>query len=142
MTAMHTCTGPTTFRLMELFGVSSQERQLASGKRPPSPRSGAIRSRLGSVPAPLVMADSTFFDESLEQSQIKARIVSKYFWAWAKVIMPTAKKGGNRIAYIDLFAGPGRYKDGTLSTALLILQQAIADQDMRGMLVALFNDKD
>ncbi len=88
------------------------------------------------------MTDPTFFDESLEQSQIKARIVSKYFWAWAKVIMPTAKKGSNRIAYIDLFAGPGRYKDGTLSTPLLILQQAIADVDMRKMLVTLFNDKD
>lgn len=88
------------------------------------------------------MADSTFFDESLEQSQIKARIVSKYFWAWAKVILPTAKKGSGRIAYIDLFAGPGRYKDGTLSTPLLILQQAIADPDMRNMLVTLFNDKD
>lgn len=88
------------------------------------------------------MDTEAFFDESREQSQIKARIVAKYFWAWAKVIMATAKKVGNRIAYIDLFAGPGRYKDGTLSTPLLVLQQAIADANMRNMLVALFNDKD
>ena len=58
-----------------------------------------------------------FFDETTEQSAIKAKILSDYFWAWAKVIIPTAKKSPrNRIAYIDLFAGPGRYKDGTKST--------------------------
>ena len=28
------------------------------------------------------------------------------------------KRGGKKIAYIDLFAGPGRYKDGTKSTPL------------------------
>ena len=86
--------------------------------------------------------DTQFFEESREQSQVKARIVQKYFWAWAKVIIPTAKKYGNRILYIDLFAGPGRYKDGTLSTPLLVLSEAIAEPDMRNMLVTLFNDKD
>lgn len=86
------------------------------------------------------MTDSHFFDESTDQSQIKARIVAKYFWAWAKVIIPTAKKKGNRIAYIDLFAGAGRYKDGTRSTPLLVLETAIADADMRQMLVTHFND--
>lgn len=86
--------------------------------------------------------DQSFFEESREQSVIKARIIAKYFWAWAKVIIPTAKKHDNRIAYIDLFAGPGRYKDGTISTPLKVLEQAIADSDMRQMLVTLFNDKD
>src|SRR6266850_1394220 len=83
-----------------------------------------------------------FFAESREQSQIKARIVSKYFWAWAKVVIPSTKQHGNRIAYIDLFAGPGRYEDGTISTPLLILQRAIEDPDMRNMLVTVFNDRD
>ncbi len=88
------------------------------------------------------MKTAGFFEESREQSIIKARIVSKYFWAWAKVIIPTAKKRGKRIAYIDLFAGPGRYKDGTQSTPLLVLQKAIEDTDMREMLVTVFNDAD
>jgi three-Cys-motif partner protein len=88
------------------------------------------------------MVDTQFFDESREQSQIKARIVAKYFWAWAKVVIPTTKKRGNKIAYIDLFAGPGRYEDGTLSTPLLVLRRAIDDPDMREMLVTLFNDRD
>jgi three-Cys-motif partner protein len=86
---------------------------------------------------------NAFFDESTEQSQIKATIVSKYFWAWAKVIMPTAAKTRERkIAYLDLFAGPGRYKDGSKSTPILILEQAVADPNMREMLVTVFNDKD
>src|SRR5882724_764536 len=88
------------------------------------------------------MVDNQFFAESLEQSQIKARIVAKYFWAWANVVIPTTKTHGNRIAYIDLFAGPGRYDDGTLSTPLLILQRAIEDTNIRQMLVTLFNDRD
>jgi len=88
------------------------------------------------------MSAQNFFEESREQSIVKATIVSKYFWAWAKVIMSTAKRRGGKIAYLDLFAGPGRYQDGTKSTPLLILQQAIADPDMRNMLVTVFNDKD
>lgn len=83
-----------------------------------------------------------FFDETSEQSEVKAAIVAKYFWVWAKVVIPSAKKRGNKIAYIDLFAGPGRYEDGTKSTPLLILEQAIEDPDMREMLVAIFNDGD
>jgi len=85
---------------------------------------------------------SEFFEETTEQSRAKASIVSKYFWAWAKVILPAAKKHGGKIAYLDLFAGPGRYKDGTKSTPLLVLEKAIADPDMREALVSVFNDKD
>jgi three-Cys-motif partner protein len=88
------------------------------------------------------MAANTFFDETREQSAIKAKIVSDYFWAWAKVIIPTVKRrGDNRIAYIDLFAGPGRYKDGTKSTPLLVLEKAIQDPDFSNMLVTIFNDR-
>lgn len=88
------------------------------------------------------MVESSFFDESTEQSLVKAAIVTKYFWAWAKVITPSVKKRGGKIAYIDLFAGPGRYKDGTKSTPLMILENAVQDADMRQMLVAIFNDAD
>lgn len=88
------------------------------------------------------MVDNEFFDEFREQSKIKARIVAKYFWAWAKVIIPSTKSRGNRIAYLDLFAGPGRYEDGAISTPLMILQRAIEDPDMRNMLVTMFNDRD
>jgi three-Cys-motif partner protein len=93
------------------------------------------------------MAGNSFFDEQQEQSLIKARIVEKYFWAWAKVIIPTVKRSKRpnsepRIAYIDLFAGAGRYKDGAKSTPIKVLETAIADPDMSNMLVSVFNDVD
>ena len=75
----------------------------------------------------------TFFEEQSEQSQIKAAIVTKYFWAWAKIITGYLKgaKKDTSIQYIDLFAGPGRYKDGAKSTPVLILEQAIQDPVFR-----------
>lgn len=82
--------------------------------------------------------DNSFFNESTEQSRIKAAIVSKYFDAWATVITRQSHVG--RIMYLDLFAGPGRYEDGTVSTPLLILRKAIADPILCQKLVAVFND--
>ena len=89
------------------------------------------------------MSNTDFFEERTEQSRVKAAIVSKYFRAWAKVMIPVVKKGRGpqKIAYIDLFAGPGRYKDGSVSTPLLVLQEAIEDADLREMLLSLFNDE-
>ncbi|WP_339911665.1 three-Cys-motif partner protein TcmP [Symmachiella dynata] len=85
-----------------------------------------------------------FFEEQAEQSQIKAEIVTKYFLVWSKVIIAAQKRYGreNRVAYIDLFAGPGRYRDGALSTPIMILQTALQEPDLCERLVAIFNDKD
>lgn len=71
---------------------------------------------------------------------MKARIVQKYFNAWANVI--TAVPGTSKIAYIDLYAGPGRYEDGAASTPLMILENAINHPKISQMLVAFFNDVD
>ena len=73
---------------------------------------------------------------------MKRLIVTKYFGAWAKVVIPVAKAHGGRIAYVDLFSGPGRYHDETPSTPLIVLQKAIQDNDLCNMLVTFFNDKD
>ena len=84
-----------------------------------------------------------FFDEPAEQSQVKTAIVTRYFVSWANVISGHLKpKPDKRIAYIDLFAGPGRYKDGAKSTPLVILETAIADANLRSNLVTMFNDKE
>ncbi|MDG3443435.1 three-Cys-motif partner protein TcmP [Nitrospirillum amazonense] len=84
-----------------------------------------------------------FFEERGDQSVVKADIVQKYFAAWANIILPsTMLYGEGKIAYIDLYAGPGRYKDGAASTPLLILQRAIESPKIRSSLVALFNDMD
>jgi three-Cys-motif partner protein len=82
-----------------------------------------------------------FFEESSDQSEVKRSIVIKYFEAWTKVIIPRVKRRHNKIAYIDLFAGPGRYENGTKSTPILILEQAINNPNMRDMLVTIFNDR-
>lgn len=84
-----------------------------------------------------------FFDEASEQSLVKITVVHKYFAIWASIMMRNLKKyGGDRIAYIDLFCGPGRYTDGTPSTPLIILEQAINDKEMSERLVTLFMDKE
>jgi len=88
------------------------------------------------------MVDADFFAQQTEQSHIKAEIVAKYFDAWANVIVGFAKSHGEDVGYIDLFAGPGRYDDGAKSTPLLVLQRAIANENLRTMLRAFFNDRE
>ena len=87
---------------------------------------------------------SKFFDKRTSQSEVKSTIVTKYFKAWAQVMVGVQGKhsrADKRIAYIDLYAGPGKYADETPSTPLLILQEAIQDSKIRERLVTLFNDK-
>lgn len=83
-----------------------------------------------------------FFEERSDQSEVKARIVQKYFTAWANIVIGTAKRyGEGKIAYIDLYAGPGRYRDGAASTPLMVVESAIANDRIRDHFVALFNDQ-
>ncbi|MCL6445318.1 MAG: three-Cys-motif partner protein TcmP [Alicyclobacillus sp.] len=79
-----------------------------------------------------------FFDEMTQQSKVKSEIVTKYFGAWTKVMKNHAKSG--RLAYIDLFSGPGKYKDGSKSTPIIILEQCISDEYLRNQIVTIFND--
>ena len=86
-----------------------------------------------------------FFLEQREQSIIKARIVSKYFSAWASVILATQKRYPRytqQMAYIDLFAGPGRYDDQSKSTPLMVLETVLANPELSNRMVTMFNDKD
>lgn len=88
------------------------------------------------------MTDAKFFEEREDQSEVKARIVTKYFVAWSRVIMPSVERYDGKMAYIDLYAGPGRYKDGSASTPLMILETAIVDAKLSKRLVTYFNDVD
>ena len=82
--------------------------------------------------------ESDFFEDQAEQSRVKAEIVVSYFQAWAAIMVKMA----DRIPYIDLYAGPGRYKTGDKSTPLVILERAIASPDLSRRLVSIFNDAD
>lgn len=89
--------------------------------------------------------ENTFFQEQREQSMIKSRIVSKYFSAWAKVILSVQKRypqHAQRMAYVDLFAGPGRYSDQNKSTPLFVLETILGNPDLTDRVITLFNDKD
>src|SRR5450759_3009552 len=77
-----------------------------------------------------------FFEEQKEQSQIKSEIVKQYFWAWAKIMSSIADK----IAYIDLYAGKGKFDDGSKSTPILVLENALNDSKISQKLVSFFSD--
>ena len=87
---------------------------------------------------------NNFFDEQAEQSEVKTRIVTSYLLLWAKVMTGAANRygGGNKLAYVDLFAGPGRYEDGTVSTPLKVIELAASDAALCKCLVTIFNDAD
>ena len=78
----------------------------------------------------------SFFDEPEEQSRVKAEIVVDYFDAWSRIMAPRS----DRVGYFDFYAGPGRYGTGEKSTPLLILEHAIASDNLSTRLVAIFND--
>lgn len=92
------------------------------------------------------MSKDDFFDEVREQSEVKTEMVEKYFDAWARIITAVRDRDplrpDKRIGYVDLFAGPGRYRDGTPSTPLRVLQKAIANPGYAQRFVTIFNDRD
>jgi three-Cys-motif partner protein len=59
-------------------------------------------------------------------------------------MVSNAKRGIriDRLAYIDLFAGPGRYKSGAKSTPLMVLERAVSDPFLAKLLLSIFNDGD
>lgn len=78
-----------------------------------------------------------FFLSRREQSFIKAKIVSQYCWIWAKIMAERAEQ----IYYVDLFSGPGKYEDGSESTPLLVMRNAIRDPKISSTLRTFFNDE-
>lgn len=75
------------------------------------------------------------------QNIIKTQLVAKYFGAWTTFMLPRLRRPGDRLAYIDLFAGPGRFSDGKAATPLWILNNAISRPELCSRLVTTFNDK-
>ena len=81
--------------------------------------------------------DERFFDQPRESSQVKQKIVVDYFLAWSNVLARNREVG-----YADLFAGPGRYKNGEISTPLLITGRVIQDARLRSCVKLWFNEGD
>jgi three-Cys-motif partner protein len=86
-----------------------------------------------------IMGNATkFFVSQREQSKVKTTILTKYFGAWAQIMIPRSRTG--RVAYIDLFSGPGKFETGENSTPLIILEKCINDEKLRKSVVTIFND--
>jgi three-Cys-motif partner protein len=86
----------------------------------------------------VVPATDDFFEEQAGRSLAKSEIVSKYFAAWAFIIGSRAA----RIAFVDLFCGPGIYEDGSPSTPIMVIEKACQNPRICGQLVSIFNDAD
>ena len=91
------------------------------------------------------MSDGTtekFFEQQKEKSRIKTMIVTDFFKAYFQIINYAFNP--NKVYYIDLFCGPGKYEDGTPSTpiALLDVVRDFENNDIRDKLALILNDKD
>lgn len=84
------------------------------------------------------MDSDEFFEKQTGQSEIKSKIVANYFIIWVKVMAQV--KTNTKIGYIDLFSGPGIYRDGSDSTPLIILKKVVADPVIADKLQCYFND--
>lgn len=87
----------------------------------------------------VIIDDSEFYDEQSQASQVKSRIVTKYFKFWTAVMLGQKPR---RLAYVDLYCGPGRYRNGQPSTPMLIMEQVLASEQLREKMVTIFNDAD
>lgn len=85
------------------------------------------------------MTEPDFFKTQTQSSRIKANIVANYFPKYCKIILKSPQK---EIRYLDLFAGPGIYEDGSLSTPILIGDACNKDNDLRKVVRLMFNDNE
>ena len=88
------------------------------------------------------MADSQFFDESREQSEVKARIVQKYFWAFGSRHHANCPQIRQPDSIHRSLCGSRKVQGRDAFNTSSGLREGIADPNMRSMLVTLFNDKD
>ncbi len=83
------------------------------------------------------MAGDGYWDVQRWQSRVKSRIVQKYFRAWSGVMAANAENEPGwpkSLAYFDLFCGRGEYRDGSASTPLLVLEEALQNPALKTIL--------
>jgi three-Cys-motif partner protein len=86
----------------------------------------------------MATTEEDFFKEQTQSSEVKAKIISEYFPQYSRILL---KKQQKSIRYLDLFAGPGKYEDGRLSTPLLLAQLCAEDSLLCEKVHLIFNDK-
>ncbi|MEJ0032429.1 MAG: three-Cys-motif partner protein TcmP [Bacteroidota bacterium] len=83
------------------------------------------------------MDNEDFFKKQTPSSRIKASIVAEYFPKYCKILNKIKQ---NKICYVDLYAGPGKYDDGNHSTPLLLAAACAEDLVLKGLVHLMFND--
>ena len=83
-----------------------------------------------------------FFNEQNSKSHVKSKIVVSFFETYFSIINNT-DFSKNGIYYIDLFSGPGIYKNGDISTPMQILNtiDKFSKDDAVNKLKLVFNDE-
>ena len=81
--------------------------------------------------------ENKFFEAQTPSSRIKANIVSEYFPKYCRILL---KQPQRQIRYVDLFAGPGLYDDGSISTPILVGKSCSKDPNLSKIVWLIFND--
>lgn len=81
-----------------------------------------------------------FFEDPIEQSSVKGSITSLYFYRWANIILGAAaqRDEDTDIAYVELFSGPGRYRNGRPSTPVMVMTEAARNPKIAARITAIF----
>ncbi|MCH7534917.1 MAG: three-Cys-motif partner protein TcmP [Bacteroidetes bacterium] len=82
--------------------------------------------------------ENQFYESQTPSSLIKAKIVAEYFPKYCRILLKTTQP---EIRYLDLFAGPGKYDDGSHSTPLLLSKTCADDASLSQKVHLFFNDK-
>lgn len=83
-------------------------------------------------------ADNDFFKHQTDSSRVKASIVAEYFPQYCRIIR--RKHDPEKFRYIDLFAGPGIYEDGNVSTPIMLARNIAQDSTLKDKVQFVFND--
>ncbi|MEJ8803861.1 three-Cys-motif partner protein TcmP [Pontibacter sp. H249] len=73
---------------------------------------------------------SEFFTAQRDASEIKSQILNDYFRDWCTAILQGQRyKSNHALAYIDLYAGDGKYQDGKPATPVKVLNSIFGATD-------------
>jgi three-Cys-motif partner protein len=84
------------------------------------------------------MSTENFFEVQTPESRAKTGIVVDHFAAWQNII---GSRSDGELAYLDLYAGPGRFEDGTDSTPPIIVRKMI-ESKFASRFRVVFNEKE
>ncbi len=65
-----------------------------------------------------------FFDKLEEHSRVKLQVLTNYIKVWIRKILLNHHGSGSCLI-VDTFAGVGKYKDGSLGSPLIIINETI-----------------